>query len=144
MNEKIWSKDLADRFGPVIGLIMGNKPFVLITDPKVAKQALSGDDLIGRPRDPLALEVRAHNGKFFGLFLADGDNWKHQRRFTLKVMKDIGIGRSISGDAMRFEADQLVQEFKTMVDRDVLMDGQFNIPVVNVLWFMLGELKARF
>lgn len=144
LNEKIWSKDLADRFGPVIGLIMGNKPFVLITDPKVAKQALSGDDLIGRPRDPLALEVRAHNGKFFGLFLADGDNWKHQRRFTLKVMKDIGIGRSISGDAMRFEADQLVQEFKTMVDRDVLMDGQFNIPVVNVLWFMLANVRYSY
>ncbi|TRY68671.1 hypothetical protein TCAL_03243 [Tigriopus californicus] len=144
LNEKIWSKDLADQFGPVIGLIMGNKPFVMITDPKVAKQALSGEDLIGRPRDPLALEVRAQNGKFFGLFLADGDNWKHQRRFTLKVMKDIGIGRSVSEDAMILEADKLVQEFDKTVYQDLLMDGQFNIPVVNVLWVMLANVRYEY
>ena len=58
VNEKIWGKPLADKYGPVVGLFLGNLPFVIITDPNVAKEALSKDELIGRPRDPLALEIR--------------------------------------------------------------------------------------
>jgi len=68
----------------VVGLYLGNLPFVMINDPKVAKEALSQDELIGRPRDPLALEIRSYNGLFYGILLADGEIWEQQRKFTYK------------------------------------------------------------
>nr|APH81380.1 cytochrome P450 CYP3039A1 [Tigriopus kingsejongensis] len=141
LNDKIWSKDLADQYGPVVGLFFGSHPAVMINDPKVAKEALSGEDLLGRPRDPLAMSVRSENGRFFGLFLADGEIWNHQRRFTLRTMKDLGLGKSVLEEIMIFEAGQLCDIFKSEVDRDVLIDGQFNIPVVNVLWSSIAQVR---
>ena len=86
-NEKIWNKDLADHYGPIVGLFLGNKPFIMLNDPKIMLKAFNQEVFLGRTKDPLALEVRGENDKMFGILLTDGPQWAHQASFTFKTLK---------------------------------------------------------
>lgn len=36
-NDKIWNPILEEQYGPVVGLYLGNAPFIMINDPRVIK-----------------------------------------------------------------------------------------------------------
>ena len=75
--------------------------------------------------------------------LSDGEVWEHQRRFTYKTLKSLGLGKSAMEEAVVFEAEQLAEDFEKYDTKgdDVLIDGQFNIPVVNVLWSVVAGMR---
>ena len=59
-------------------------------------------------------------------------------------MKDLGLGKSKLEEAIIFEAEQLSEAIIASTsdsDGDIEIDGQFNIPVVNVLWSTIAQIR---
>lgn len=76
----------------LIGFYFGPYRIVVANDQKTVREVLlnqefdgRGDFLLGRLRDP--------NFDLRGIFNLDGDIWLHQRRFTLRNLRDFGFGR---------------------------------------------------
>ncbi|XP_053995479.1 cytochrome P450 306a1 [Hylaeus anthracinus] len=78
---------LARTYGPVCGIRMGNVYTVLLSDPRIIKQAFAKDACAGRA--PLYLTHGIMQG--YGLICAEGDRWRDQRKFVSVCLRNFGM-----------------------------------------------------
>lgn len=76
----------------VIGFFTGDILSVVANDPKSVREMLFKQEFDGRPEVFLA-RLREPNYDFKGIFFTEGNFWLHQRRFTLRNLRDFGFGR---------------------------------------------------
>ncbi|KAJ1523850.1 hypothetical protein ONE63_010406 [Megalurothrips usitatus] len=130
------------RYGTVVGLTLpGGQDMVMVCGGEEVIAILNHEHCQLRPDVFLARE-RAF-GKRLGISLADGPHWTEQRRFTLRELRDLGLGKSKLEGVILDEANATI--------RAMVADGPklepnflFNAPVLNVLWWMVsGKEFAR-
>jgi hypothetical protein len=85
-------------------------PTVVANDPKSVREMLFKQEFDGRNDDALA-RLREPHQKLKGIFFTDGPFWSHQRRFTLRNLRDFGFGRRFQ----EFE-DEVIDEMKSFVN----------------------------
>ncbi|XP_076639914.1 cytochrome P450 enzyme phantom isoform X2 [Colletes latitarsis] len=78
---------LARTYGPVCGLRMGSVYTVLLSDPRIIKQAFAMDACAGRA--PLYLTHGIMQG--YGLVCAEGNRWRDQRKFVSICLRNFGM-----------------------------------------------------
>src|SRR5690349_3017046 len=76
----------------VIGFFHGPVLSVVANDSNSVREMLFKQDFDGRNDIPLA-RLREPNYSLKGIFFTDGGYWLHQRRFTLRNLRDFGFGR---------------------------------------------------
>jgi hypothetical protein len=93
------------RYGSVFTYWMGSIPVVFIADHDTVVDVYqkNGDVHSGRPAF-LEFEMMIR-GALTGLMLIDGDVWKEQRRFSLKVLRDFGVSRNVLQERVSFELE---------------------------------------
>uniref|UniRef100_UPI003AAE8D86 cytochrome P450 2J6-like n=1 Tax=Centroberyx gerrardi TaxID=166262 RepID=UPI003AAE8D86 len=82
---------LAERYGDVYSLRMGQTWMVVLNGFQILKEALvvQGDSLADRPILPLQEKMMLSRGVVF----TNGHMWKQQRRFALSTLKYFGVGK---------------------------------------------------
>ncbi|XP_036971560.1 cytochrome P450 2J1-like [Acanthopagrus latus] len=82
---------LAEKYGDVYSLRMGQEWVVVLNRYEVLKEALvnQGDSVADRPVLPL-LDRTIHG---LGVIFSNGNIWKQQRRFALSTLKYFGFGK---------------------------------------------------
>nr|XP_050869101.1 probable cytochrome P450 304a1 [Vespula vulgaris]XP_050869102.1 probable cytochrome P450 304a1 [Vespula vulgaris] len=109
-----YSKKLKSK---VISCYLGSFFTVIANDYASVKELLLKEEFDGRLSDAYFIKARAFNKKL-GIFFTDGDEWREQRRFALRHMRDFGFGR-------RHE----IFETKSMEELNILMDMLKNGPI---------------
>lgn len=99
----------------VLGFYTGPIPTVVANDPKSVREVLFRQDYDGRLDIPLA-RLREPNFNLKGIFFLDGGYWLHQRRFTLRNLRDFGFGRRHQD----YE-EEVIDEMKKLVE--LIRDG---------------------
>lgn len=94
----------------VIGFYIGNMPTVYANDSKTVREVLFRQEFDGRP-DVLLARIREPNFNLKGIFFIEGDYWLHQRRFTLRNLRDFGFGRRFP----EYE-NEVLDEMKKLVE----------------------------
>uniref|UniRef100_A0A914WVC9 Uncharacterized protein n=1 Tax=Plectus sambesii TaxID=2011161 RepID=A0A914WVC9_9BILA len=91
------------RYGPVYTLWMGTEAFVHVADYDVMQETFvkNADAFTGRWKNFAVDELRGGN---MGIIMSEGSLWKEQRRFSLRVLRDFGVGRSIMEENILAEA----------------------------------------
>jgi cytochrome P450 len=75
-----------------------------------------------------------------GIIFTRGKAWTDQRRFTLKVLKDFGFGKSSMEDTLVEEVDKFCKQIKKSIGIAVNPGLKMNISILNALWGMItGE-----
>ena len=69
-----------------------------------------------------------------------GDMWHTNRRFTLRYLRDQGMGKSSLETAISLEAQYLVEDFARFTDRPVELPMSISIAVLNVIWKMVAGM----
>ncbi|KAM7309247.1 cytochrome P450 2J4 [Ixodes scapularis] len=78
---------LKDKYGTVFGVTLGSRYVVFLCDFGSIKEALSQDSLLNRPEEfPFMVHKESQ-----GLIVLNGPLWKEQRRFSLRLFKNLGI-----------------------------------------------------
>ncbi|XP_040848350.1 cytochrome P450 2C30-like isoform X2 [Ochotona curzoniae] len=113
INTKNISKSIglvSKEYGPVFTLYFGTKPTVVLYGYEAVKEALIdlGEDFAGRVNSPL-VDLYA---KGTGIIFSNGELWKDTRRFTLTVLRNMGMGKKTIENRIQEEALCLVQELK--------------------------------
>ena len=67
-----------------------------------------------------------------------GDEWKEQRTFALKHLKEFGFGKSSMEDIIHIELIELGEHLRSMKDEEVETKQLFNFYVMNILWSMMS------
>uniref|UniRef100_H0Y206 Cytochrome P450 family 2 subfamily C member 169 n=1 Tax=Otolemur garnettii TaxID=30611 RepID=H0Y206_OTOGA len=94
---------LAKDYGPVFTVYFGMKPTVVLHGFKAVKEAL-----IDRGLFFLGKIVRKRQQKI-GIVFSNGKKWKHTRRFSLMVLRNMGMGKKTIEDRIQEEASYLVE-----------------------------------
>lgn len=135
---------LGKRFGPVVGLKVGRERLIIVSGCEAIRQLYSADEFMGRP-DGFFYRLRTFE-KRLGVAFTDGARWEELRRFSLKTLRQLGMGRHGMVEQVEREAAEMVSHFKALVDRSSAPDGTatvgmehaFDMSVLNVLWAMLA------
>lgn len=147
-NEPFLSKaiqKLSKEYGPVIGLILLHRKFICISGRQAAVDALHNPLLLGRPK---SFDFRLRTkGLCRGVLMTDGELWKEQRRFTVKHLKDVGIGKSFHEGTILDEITHVVSEIKNVVDSsnggNIKLENLFTTAVINILWIMVAGTRFQ-
>ncbi|XP_036120537.1 cytochrome P450 2C3-like isoform X2 [Molossus molossus] len=101
---------LAKVYGPVFTVYLGPQRTVVLHGHKAVKEALveRGEEFSGRGSFPLAEHISQGSGVVF----SNGELWKQTRRFSLTVLRDMGMGKKTVEDRIQEEALCLVEEFR--------------------------------
>ncbi|XP_077802972.1 cytochrome P450 2C3 isoform X7 [Macaca mulatta] len=113
LNSKNISKSismLAKDYGPVLTVYFGMKPTVVLHGYEAIKEALidQGEVFSGRGSFPVAEKIT----QGFGVIFSNGERWKQIRRFSLMVLRNMGMGKKTIEDRIQEEALCLVEALK--------------------------------
>ncbi|XP_070617501.1 cytochrome P450 2W1 [Erythrolamprus reginae] len=98
---------LSKTYGPVFTFHLGLQKIVVLVGYEAVKEALlsKGNEFIDRPPIPIFSQIQHGNGVFFSV----GDLWKDTRRFTLTMMRDLGMGNSLIEGKILEELNFLIE-----------------------------------
>ncbi|XP_066451838.1 cytochrome P450 2K6-like [Eleutherodactylus coqui] len=132
--------ELSKTYGTVFGIQMGPAKMVILCGYDTVKDALinHGDKFVDRPKSNLFSKTT----KDHGIVLANGENWKVMRRFTLSALRDYGMGKKTTEDKIIDEAESLVQRFRSYKGKPFNNLQNVNSAVANIIVAIL--LSHRF
>ncbi|KAL8573334.1 hypothetical protein ACOMHN_032796 [Nucella lapillus] len=106
------------RYGNVFSLYLGRQLVVVLNGHRVIRQALvtQGEAFLDRPRLPF-LEMVSH--KSLGIINTSGQLWKDQRKTSVRILKNLGMGRNVLALKVQGEVKALVKAIQ-----DKVKDGQ--------------------
>jgi hypothetical protein len=115
---------------------------VLLSSIETIHDVFSKDECLGRPMHGAIRE--RNDGYSFGLGIgfAEGDFWKKKRDWTIKVLKEQGLGKSTSMEtSTKAEIECLLETWDTQLESNnsAILDGHnaFAIPVAKITWKMI-------
>ncbi|KAG5309487.1 CP303 protein, partial [Acromyrmex insinuator] len=104
---------LCKKYGPVVGLKIGQDRIVIMNDLESIRAMLTNKDCDGRPNGPF-YKARTW-GVIQGILIVDDKLWVEQRRFVIRHLRDFGFGRTSMLTIIEDEALKLVEHFKKML-----------------------------
>ncbi|XP_036590750.1 cytochrome P450 2C42-like isoform X2 [Trichosurus vulpecula] len=101
---------LAKEYGPVFTLQLGFERVVVLHGYQAVKEALidHGDKFADRALKPLFELV----SKGLGIIVSNGERWKQIRCFSLRTLRNFGMGKKSIEERVQEEAKYLVEELK--------------------------------
>ncbi|XP_010972618.2 cytochrome P450 2C21 isoform X1 [Camelus dromedarius] len=101
---------LAEVYGPVFTVYFGMKPTVVLYGYEAVKEALIDQSEEFSGRGSLPIVDRINQG--LGIVFSSGEKWKQTRRFSLMVLRNMGMGKKTIEDRIQEEALCLVESLK--------------------------------
>ncbi|GAB5578632.1 cytochrome P450 2C41-like isoform X2 [Prionailurus iriomotensis] len=102
--------ELAESYGPVFTVYFGIKPTVVIYGYEAVKEALIDQSEVFSGRGPFPVLDKSIQG--LGIIFSNGEQWKQVRRFSLMVLRNMGMGKKSIEDRIQEEALYLVEALK--------------------------------
>lgn len=88
-------------------------------------------------------EVNKHQTSI-GIAFGNGEPWSDSRRFTIRHLRDLGMGKTKLEDAIQYEAMCLVQDFRKHTDKAQPLPLSVGVAFLNVVWKMVAGKAFSF
>ncbi|XP_034281342.1 cytochrome P450 2J2-like [Pantherophis guttatus] len=120
------------KYGPVFSLYFGRTPVVFTHGFPSAKEVLvtKGTEFAGRAEIPI---IDAITNKKGILTLRYGEIWKEQRRFSLMLLRNFGMGKKSMEEKILEEASYLIQVFMENISMPFDPYEFVNTAVINII-----------
>lgn len=129
---------LTKKYGSIVGLRIGRDRLIIVAGKEAIKSFYSLAEFNGRP-DGFFYRIRSFN-KRLGIVFCDGQYWDVQRKFSVKVLRQLGMGRSNMIEHIEQEAGEMVAHLKELakMKKSIDMHRIFDVPVLNIIWALLA------
>ncbi|XP_037792289.1 cytochrome P450 2L1-like [Penaeus monodon] len=118
---------------------IGTQTLVFLHDYHMAKEAFTRPEFLNRPDWSIfKLMVSDSNAGVVG---SNGPTWHANRRFTLRQLRDLGMGKSRMASVVQREAQCLVQELGKQAGRAAPVPHALTICILNVLWQLVASKR---
>ncbi|KAF8354275.1 hypothetical protein PRIPAC_95898, partial [Pristionchus pacificus] len=120
-------------------------PMVVLMSYSTIKEALvtKGDDFLGRlGQFPDNLFMATENG---GVIFSQGENWREQRRTSIHIMRDFGMGKNVMEAQVKASMDEFMKHLDSIKDKSAVdFRWPIQILVANVINEVLFGYHYRF
>ncbi|XP_043937202.1 cytochrome P450 2J6-like isoform X2 [Protopterus annectens] len=127
---------LAKRYGNIFRIYLGSTPIILTHGFEAVKEVLvnHGVEFSHRPKHP-AFNIICNTK---GIVMAPaGQHWKEQRRFSIMVMRNFGMGKKSMEARIQEEIEHLVRAFEVQEDTPFDPRELINRAVGNIICSVL-------
>ncbi|KAF2354401.1 Cytochrome P450 [Trinorchestia longiramus] len=76
-----------------------------------------------------------------GVVGSNGAHWQHDRRFVLRNLRNLGMGKSYLEEAINIEAKALVEDLKKYNDEAINFPDSFRTVALNIIWQMVASTR---
>ncbi|XP_063841591.1 cytochrome P450 2L1-like [Scylla paramamosain] len=133
-------RDLYKKHGSIYIWRMGVHIMVFLHDQKMAREAFTSTDFIDRP--PWQIFCLGEKSPK-GVVGSNGLLWQNNRRFALRQLRDLGMGKSKLVAAVHTQAAMMVEEIKKQAGRPARLPHAMSVAVVNIVWQMVGNIQFK-
>ena len=70
-----------------------------------------------------------------------GKAWTEQRRFAIRNLRDLGLGRTSMEGLITEEVKELIEWIKLQNGQPITLHRKFEIAVINALWTILSGTR---
>ncbi|XP_033624596.1 cytochrome P450 2J6-like [Asterias rubens] len=123
---------LAKTYGPVFSINLGGTLVVVVNSFASIKEALSHPNTAARPPTSFYKKI-THDPDTLGVLTASGDSWSQQRKFSLTVLRGLGVGKSSFEVSVATEAGCLIEAIKEHGDNPFNPTHLISNAVSNVI-----------
>ncbi|XP_042856202.1 cytochrome P450 2L1-like [Penaeus japonicus] len=128
--------DLHKKHGDIFLWRMGTQVMVFLHGYPICKEALGRAEFTNRPD--------WEGFKFFeevplGVIASNGHIWQSNRRFSLRQLRDLGMGKSRLVAAVQEQALKMVGALKEQAGKPEPVPHSLKVAVVNVIWQMIAS-----
>ncbi|XP_069970562.1 cytochrome P450 2L1 [Penaeus vannamei] len=131
--------ELKKKFGNIVSWRMGSRIFIFFCDYRTIKAAFAKVEFTDRP-DFYSFDVFNEFTKT-GVINTNGALWQNNRRFALRHLRDLGMGKTRLEEAIQHEAVCLVEDFARHAGRPGPLPWSINVAVLNVIWMMVANRR---
>ncbi|KAK4328292.1 hypothetical protein Pmani_001276 [Petrolisthes manimaculis] len=129
--------DLHKKHGDIYTWRMGTQVFVFLHDYRLTREAFMRPEFVDRP-DWLVFKFKEE--KSLGVLGSNGSQWHNNRRFSLRQLRDLGMGKSKLVAAVHTQARQLVQELRKQADQPAKhLPIALSAAIMNIIWNMVAS-----
>ncbi|XP_067419915.1 cytochrome P450 2K6-like [Emydura macquarii macquarii] len=123
--------ELSKKYGPVFSIQMGCQKMVVLSGYKMVKEALvnQADAFAERAKVPMF----ENTFKGYGVVFSHGNNWKVMRRFTVRTLRDFGMGKRAIEDRIIEENRFLIKDIETHKGKPFEITTIMNAAVANII-----------
>ncbi|KAG7461061.1 hypothetical protein MATL_G00205960 [Megalops atlanticus] len=134
--------ELNEKYGSVFSIQMGLRKVVVLCGYETVKEALisQADQFAERPDIPIFWQITKGNGIIFG----HGDSWKTIRRFTLTVLRDLGMGKKNIEEKIIEESEHLVKQFEKQNGQPFQTTIPLNAATSNIIVSLLMGKRMEY
>lgn len=120
---------------------IGHVRLVIISSRNAVREFYNMDAMNGRPNG-FFYRIRTFNRRL-GVVFSDGDAWDVQRKFSLRILRQMGMGRANMIEHIEHECIEMVDYLKQKSATDCVIEMQhaFDIPVLNILWTLVAGYR---
>jgi len=126
---------LRQQYGDIVTVRTANLRTVLVFDYAVAKEVLARPSTSYRPH--FMSQTSLDERKTGGLVSSNGSQWQHERRFVLRCLRNLGMGKSRLEEAVHAEARELVAAIRRLRGPTIFPDA-FKAASLNIIWQMVA------
>lgn len=94
------------------------------------------------------LYLRSRKSEFFlGIIFPDGTLWRDQRKFAVKTLKDLGVGKNSLESCIQQETSEMISHLSELLTSDSVtlrIDDFFDLPCLNVIWSLVNTRRFSY
>lgn len=129
-------RSLHKKHGDVYLWRMGTQVMVFVHDFRLLRDAFNRQEFSDRPD---WLLYRSENNVAYGVVSSNNLTWHNNRRFSLRQLRDLGMGKSKLVDAVQLRAMWLAENFsKTAGKGTTPIALPLKVAITNVIWQLVG------
>ena len=117
----------------------------MLSSNAAIKEAHNNPAIEDRPENIITL---IYKGSMIGRGIINnsGTNWKESRRFTLKTLRDFGLGKATMEDIVLDEYHQLKDNFNSVGSGNtkVFLHQIFNRVALNIIWRVIAGERYQY
>lgn len=132
-------KECRKKYGDIFITDMLGVKTVYLCNYKLIKEAFSRSDITDRPSGEGMHFIT--DGVEAGVIMSNGKHWQNARRFLLRNLRDLGMGKTYLERAIQKEATCLVDNFRSVSGSPTLFPKSINVAVLNVVWQMVASKR---
>lgn len=130
--------DLNKEHGDIYVWRMGTQVMVFLHSYEMCKEAFARQEFTHRPD---WLFFNPSNEKVaLGVGGSNGPHWHTNRRFTLRQLKNQGMGKSTLVSGIHEQANMLIGKFQEQAGKSAAVPYAIRVAVVNVIWHMVASI----
>ncbi|XP_018006950.1 cytochrome P450 2L1-like [Hyalella azteca] len=112
---------------------------VFLFDSDTAKEALARLEFADRP--DFFTSFTLDDQKLGGVVSSNGVHWQHDRRFVLRNLRNLGIGKDHLEEAINIEGKALVEDLKKYGGEAINYPDSFRTVALNIIWQMVASTR---